>query len=317
MVARSHAAGDGITSAPIRTRFAPSPTGDLHLGGAWTALASWVAARRRSGQCLLRFEDLDAPRVSPGAERRIDEDLRWLGFDWDAPPVRQSERSSLYERALDRLTAGGLTYPCDCSRAEIASVASAPHAGEEIIYPGTCRERDPSRRMKRPPSLRIRVPDALVEYEDAILGPVVQNLSRHVGDFVLRRGDGMFAYQLAVVVDDLDMQITDVVRGSDLVGSTLRQIWLARSLGATPPRYGHVPLVVTHDGKRLEKRTSGITIAGLRASGVRAEAITGVLAHGLGLADTPRPATPFQIAAAVGTRDVRWRRQPWPAPETW
>jgi len=301
----------------VRTRFAPSPTGELHLGGAWTALASWVTARRRSGECVLRFEDLDTPRVVTGAETRIAEDLRWLGFDWDASPVRQSARRTLYESALDRLTAGGLTYPCDCSRAEIASVASAPHDGEELVYPGTCRERDPGRRMKRPPSLRIRVPDAVVEYEDAILGPVAQNLIEHVGDFVLRRGDGMFAYQLAVVVDDLQMQITDVLRGSDLVGSTPRQIWLASALGATPPRYGHVPLVVAADGKRLEKRTAGITIAGLRASGVRPEAITGALAHGLGLAQTPSPATPSQIAAAAASRHVGWTREPWRTPASW
>ncbi|HXX68692.1 MAG TPA: tRNA glutamyl-Q(34) synthetase GluQRS [Polyangiaceae bacterium] len=301
----------------IRTRFAPSPTGELHLGGAWTALASWVIARRRSGECLLRLEDLDAPRVVSGAERRITEDLRWLGFDWDAAPVRQSERRPFYESAIERLTAGGLTYPCDCSRAEIASVASAPHEGEELVYPGTCRERDPNRRMKRPPSLRIRVPDAVVQYEDAILGPVAQNLSKQVGDFVLCRGDGVFAYQLAVVVDDLQMRITDVIRGSDLVGSTPRQIWLARALGATPPRYGHVPLVVTDDGKRLEKRSSGITIAGLRASGVGPEAVVGALAHGLGLAQTPAPATPPQIAAASASDHVRWRRAPWPTPASW
>jgi glutamyl-tRNA synthetase len=299
------------------TRFAPSPTGDLHLGGAWTALASWVFARRASGQCLLRFEDLDAPRIVPGVEARIEQDLRWLGFDWDGRPVRQSERQSLYASALDDLTSRGLTYPCDCSRAEIASVASAPHAGEETVYPGTCRDRNRDRRMKRPPSLRIRVPDEVEAYEDMMVGPVVQNLAREVGDFVLRRGDGAFAYQLAVVVDDLAMQITDVIRGADLVASTPRQIWLARRLGAGTLRYGHVPLVVSGGGRRLEKRTAGVTIAELREAGVRPETIVGALAFGLGLAETDAPATPAQIAAASASRAILWRRQPWAAPTTW
>jgi len=137
-----------------RTRFAPSPTGDLHVGGAWTALASWVVARRAGGRCVLRIEDLDRPRVVPGAEARIEEDLRWLGLAWDEGPVRQSERSASYESAVATLAARGLVYPCDCSRAEIARVAHAPHPGEESVYPGTCRARDPSREMKRAPSLR-------------------------------------------------------------------------------------------------------------------------------------------------------------------
>lgn len=301
----------------IRTRFAPSPTGDLHLGGAWAALAAWVTARRSAGECLLRFEDLDVPRNVPGAEVRIAQDLHWLGITCDGAPVRQSERRWLYEGALRRLVERGLVYPCDCSRAEIASIASAPHAGEEVVYPGTCRDRDPRRPMKRPPSLRVRVPDVAVEYEDAIVGPVAQNLSRDVGDFVLRRGDGVFAYQLAVVTDDLAMQITDVVRGSDLVASTPRQIWLAGCLDCPPPRYAHVPLVGGGDGKRLEKRTAGITIGELRASGVRPEAITGALAHGLGLADTAAPATPAQIVAASASRGLRWRREAWAVPVTW
>jgi len=301
----------------IRTRFAPSPTGDLHLGGAWTALASWVTARRRAGECVLRFEDLDTPRVVIGAEARIENDLRWLGLDYGGKPVRQSERTALYESAVHRLRTRGLVYPCDCSRAEIASIASAPHPGEERVYPGSCGARDPGRPMKRPASLRVRVPDGQLEFEDAILGRVTQDLAREVGDFVLRRGDGVFAYQLAVIVDDLEMGITDVVRGADLAACTPRQIWLARSLGAAPPRYGHVPLVVSGDGRRLEKRTAGITIAELRAAGVRPEAITGVLAHGLGLAVTPAPASPAQIAAATQSDEVAWRREPWAAPARW
>lgn len=266
---------------------------------------------------MLRFEDLDAARVVPGAEARIEHDLRWLGLDWDGRPVRQSERQSLYAKALAELTSLGITYPCDCSRAEIASIASAPHAGEETVYPGTCRNRDRDRRMKRPSSLRVRVPDEVVEYEDMVVGHVAQNLARDVGDFVLRRADGVFAYQLAVVVDDLATEITEVVRGSDLVASTPRQIWLASRLRAAAPRYGHVPLVVSSEGRRLEKRTAGITIAELRASGLRPDTIVGTLAFGLGLAPTDAPATPAQIAADSASRSIAWRGEPWAAPAHW
>lgn len=301
--------------AATRTRFAPSPTGDLHLGGAWTALASWVVARRAGGACVLRVEDLDPPRVVRGSQARIEDDLRWLGFDWDEGPVLQSERGALYDEAIAKLAARGLVYPCDCSRAEIARVASAPHAGEETLYPGLCRERDPAREMKRLPALRVRVPDEVVAYDDAVVGRVEQNLAREVGDFVLRRGDGVFAYQLAVVVDDLAMGITDVVRGADLVSSTPRQSWLARMLGAGPPRYAHVPLVVATDGTRLEKRTRGATVRELRDAGVAAERVVGELAFGLGLAPTPALATPAAIARALGPQTpIAWRHEPWPIP---
>jgi glutamyl-tRNA synthetase len=286
----------------------------LHLGGAWTALASWVVARREPGGVhVLRVEDLDPPRVVAGAEARIEEDLRWLGLDWDGAPVRQSERAARHEAAIAALSAKGLVYPCDCSRAEIARVASAPHPGEETVYPGLCRDRDPARPMKRQPSLRVRVPDVTVTYDDGAVGHVEQNLAREVGDFVLRRGDGVFAYQLAVVVDDLDARITDVVRGADLVSSTPRQIWLARTLGGTPPRYTHVPLVVAPDGSRLEKRTRGIGVRELRDAGIAAERIVGELAHGLGLAPTPEPTTPRAVVDACAGRAIAWRRDPWPS----
>jgi glutamyl-tRNA synthetase len=306
-----------VTAPAIRTRFAPSPTGDLHLGGAWAALASWVVARSRGGTALLRIEDLDVPRVVPGSEGRIIEDLQWLGLDWDEPPVRQSERTDAYTRALSTLEAGGLIYPCDCSRAEVVRVANAPHEGEEVRYPGTCRGKDPLRVMKRPPAMRVRVPDRTIAYEDGAIGEVAQSLAADVGDFVLRRGDGVFAYQLAVVVDDLESSVTDVVRGADLVGSTPRQIWLALSLGSAPPRYTHVPLVVASDGSRLEKRRASVTLRGLRESGVTAETVVGRLAHGLGLVPDPGPISAQNVAARCGSRPFVWRRDPWPSPATW
>jgi glutamyl-tRNA synthetase len=305
----------------VRTRFAPSPTGDLHLGGAWTALASWVWARREGGEFVVRVEDLDPPRVVAGSEARILEDLRWLGLDWDGPAVRQSDRAAFYETALGALFERGLVYPCDCSRAEIARVASAPHAGDDVVYPGTCRDRDRGRGMRRTPSLRVRVPageeaGARVAFDDAIAGRFEQHLAREVGDFVLRRGDGAFAYQLAVVLDDVASRVSVVVRGADLIASTPRQIWLARALGAEPPRYAHVPLVVAPDGSRLEKRTFAPAVRELREAGVPPERLVGELAFGLGLAASADPVTPRALAAAVAGKDVAWRTTPWPVPRS-
>lgn len=312
MAARGVVTNRGLTP---RTRFAPSPTGDLHAGGAWTALAAWVVARRGAGKFVLRIEDLDLARNVLGAEARIEADLRWLGLDWDEGPLRQSERIGQYENVLSRLAARGLVYPCDCSRAEIARVASAPHPGEEVVYPGSCRDLDPRRPMRRPPALRVRVPDAVITHDDPIAGRVEQNLARDVGDFVVRRGDGVFAYQLAVVSDDLAMKISDVIRAADLLGSTPRQVWLARELGTEPPRYMHVPLVVTKEGARVEKRTPANTIAGLRAAGVDASRIVGALAWGLGLKGDPSPATAPEVARASAKRPISWRGEPWPAPD--
>jgi len=298
----------------LRTRFAPSPTGDLHLGGAWTALASWVLALRSAGTCVLRIEDIDRPRVVPGSQARIEADLRWLGLDFDAGPVVQSGRTALYEDALARLVGAGLVYPCDCSRAEIARVASAPHEGEDVVYPGHCRTRDPARLMKRPPALRVRVADEVISFDDQVFGGVAQDLARSVGDFVLRRADGVFSYQLAVVVDDLAMGITDVVRGADLLSSTPRQIWLARALGERPPRYAHVPLVVGEGGARLEKRTPGAIVRRLREAGIPASRVVGELAHGLGLAPSSAPTTALELAHASASRELAWRRESWPIP---
>jgi glutamyl-tRNA synthetase len=291
----------------IRTRFAPSPTGDLHLGGVWVALASWTMAREGGGVLVLRIEDIDRPRVVEGSEANILEDLRWLGIFWDEgpdvggpwAPYRQSERAPAYEAALTTLAAQGLTYPCDCSRAEIARSASAPHAGEEARYPGTCRDRDPHRPFRRDPAVRLRLDRAgVVSFTDGVAGPRAQDLEREVGDFVLRRGDGVFAYQLAVAVDDAAMQISDVVRGADLLDSTPRQIYLTRLLGVQTPRYWHLPLVLSADGERLAKRAPGSIVRELRDSGVTPETIRARLAAALHLADGPSrtwPTTPWRI----------------------
>lgn len=267
---------------------------------------------------MLRVEDIDRPRVVSGAETRQLDDLRWLGLDWDegpdvggpAGPYRQSERSDRYEAALDALARRGLLYRCDCSRAEIGRVASAPHPGDDgPRYPGTCRELGMrERRWKRPPATRLRVPAGEVIVEDMLQGIVRQDVAAAVGDFVLRRGDGVFAYQLAVVVDDLAMGITEVVRGADLLSSTPRQVLLARLLGGTPPRYAHVPLVVDAGGERLAKRGGGVAVREQRDAGVVPGRLVEALARLLGLAaaDSARAMVPrFELAALAGRTTVR------------
>ncbi len=303
----------------IRTRFAPSPTGDLHLGGAWTALAAWAYARAHGGATVMRMEDIDTPRVVAGSAKRIEEDLAWLGLDWDETTPPQSQRTAIYEEALAKLKAKGLTYECDCSRAEIARVASAPHPGEEVVYPGTCREARPDREMKRSPAIRLRVPDgSVVTFGDLVKGETTQDVQKNVGDFVLRRADGVFAYQLVVAIDDALTNITHVIRADDLLASTARQLLLLRLLGyANEPTYAHLPLVVGSDGSRLAKRGRGTTIRELRDRGITASEILGTLAHGLGLiSGDARALSASEIASSL-TPPASWRKTPWPMPSAW
>jgi glutamyl-tRNA synthetase len=310
----------------IRTRFAPSPTGDLHLGGAWTALAAWAFARARAGATVMRMEDIDTPRVALGAAERIEADLAWLGLDWDESgdhgpyaPYTQSERTNVYEDALARLEGAGLTYLCDCSRAEIARVASAPHSGEEVVYPGTCRDAPPDREMKRAPAIRLRVPErAVIAFDDLVKGATTEDVHRSVGDFVLRRADGVFAYQLVVAIDDAQMQITHVIRADDLLASTARQLLLMRLLGfVAAPAYAHLPLVTGPDGSRLAKRGHGTTIRELKERGLSPEEILGALAQGLGLVTgEARPMSAGAIAKEL-TPPATWRKSPWPMPSSW
>jgi glutamyl-tRNA synthetase len=304
----------------VVTRFAPSPTGDLHLGGAWTALGSYALGGRR----VLRVEDIDEPRVVPGSQARILEDLQWLGLRWDwgpeDPMTVQSARKSIYRDAVERLRAQGLVYPCDCSRSEIARIASAPHAGEDLVYPGTCRSLPRDRPFRRPPALRLAVPEGTVvrfRDEGGGGGIVSQHVDRDVGDFVLQRGDGLFSYQLAVAVDDAMMGVTHVVRGRDLLASTPRQLLLIQLLGLhAPSTYIHLPLVVDAAGERLAKRTRGARVRALREAGVAPEEIIGTLAWGLGLAPDATPTTADAIAA-LPPRAIPWARTPFRIPERW
>jgi glutamyl-tRNA synthetase len=293
-----------------RGRFAPSPTGDLHIGSVATALVTWLAARSAGGRLVLRIEDLDGPRVVPGCAERQMADLEWLGLDWDEgpdrggedAPYRQSERSAAYEAALHHLRERGLLYFCDCSRAEVARIASAPHVGEEgPRYPGLCRRYGVAeRRWRRPPALRLAVPDRTVELVDRLQGPVRQDVRASVGDFVLKRGDGVYSYQLAVVVDDLAMGITEVVRGSDLLSSAPRQVLLAELLGGRAPGYAHAPLVVAGDGARLAKRARGVSLRDHRAAGRPAGRVVADVARMLGLLDAGEPdeIAPAELLAA-------------------
>jgi glutamyl-Q tRNA(Asp) synthetase len=238
---------------PYRGRFAPSPTGPLHFGSLVAAVGSHADARAAGGEWCVRMEDLDPPREAPGAADAILRALEAFGMPWDGPLLYQSTRTDAYRQALDRLAAARLTYPCACTRSEIADSAVRSEAAGELVYPGTCRNGLPPGRAPR--AVRMRVDAAEICFEDAVQGSKRQHLGREVGDFVLRRADGYFAYQLAVVVDDADQAITDVVRGADLLDSTARQIFLQRCLGVPTPRYCHLPIAADASGEKLSKQT--------------------------------------------------------------
>lgn len=300
----------GAMSDLIRGRYAPSPTGDLHLGNLRTALLAWLFARCAGGQFVLRVEDLDRPRVRPGATERMLSDLRWLGIDWDEgpdvggayAPYTQSERQAIYTEYLQRLQDAGLIYPCYCSRAEIARAASAPHEDEGPRYPGTCRSLSEEQRKQheaggRRPSLRFRVDDELVViFNDLLLGQQQQHVQNVIGDFIVRRAGDIFAYQFAVVVDDGLMRINQVVRGADLLASTARQILLYEALGFPVPTFAHVPLALDNEGKRLSKRTQSEGLDPLRAAGVTPAQVVGQLAAGCGLVEEGMEVSAVELA---------------------
>jgi glutamyl-Q tRNA(Asp) synthetase len=250
---------DTMNNHPTIGRFAPSPTGPLHLGSLVAAVGSYAMARRAGGLWLLRMEDLDQPRVVPGMADDMLRTLEGLGFRWDGEVVYQSRRFDAYHGALERLIAQGLAYPCGCSRAEIALIASAPHGEEGIVYPGICREGISPGKSER--AVRVKVYDEMISFEDGVMGRYSQVLSASCGDFVVQRADGPFAYHLAVVVDDAESGVNQVVRGADLLSSTPRQIYLQRLLGYPTPAYCHLPLVVNPDGSKLSKRDSAVSMS--------------------------------------------------------
>ena len=256
-------AAEGGRLAPPRGRFAPSPTGPLHLGSLVAAVGSWLFARSAGGEWLVRMEDLDGPRVVPGAAGEILRALERYGLTWDGEVAVQSRRTALYEEALARLRTAGHAYDCGCTRAEVARAAGAPDASDPVdaagaVYAGTCRAGLPPGRAPR--AVRFRAPEGTVVFEDRVRGRIQENVARAVGDFVVRRADGPFAYQLAVVVDDAAQGVTEVVRGGDLLSSTARQIALQRALGLPTPSYAHLPLVLGPDGKKLGKRDGALPL---------------------------------------------------------
>ena len=295
-------------------RFAPSPSGRIHLGNLLCCLLAWLSARQKEGRVVLRIEDLDTARCKRPYSLQMIDDLLWLGLDWDEGPVTggkdepyyQSERTALYEQALEKLQAQGLVYPCYCSRTELHA-ASAPHRSDgQVIYAGTCRHLTEEERSgkKRPPALRLVVPDEEWGFTDGHMGCYRENLAKECGDFLLRRSDAMFAYQLAVVVDDAAMGVTEVVRGSDLLSSTPRQLYLYHLLGLTPPEFIHFPLLLAPDGRRLSKRDADAGLDDLRGK-LTAEEILGRLAYLGGFNPSCAPKSARDLLA-----DFDWEKVP-------
>jgi glutamyl-tRNA synthetase len=273
-------------------RLAPSPTGAQHVGNARTYLIAWLSARSRGGQIVLRIEDIDSPRIKPGAEQQAYFDLQWLGLDWDKGPIVQSARMGEYLAALAELQRQELVYPCTCTRSDVERAASAPHREHEgPVYPGTCARRcvrAAEDLAGRPYCWRFRVPPESPRFLDGFCGPMHIDLHQVGGDFVVWKTplsgatESLPAYQLAVVVDDAAQGVTEVVRGDDLLPSTPRQLLLYQALGLTPPTFVHVPLVVGPDGRRLAKRHGDTRLSSLRQAGVRPEMLLGLLAWSCG-----------------------------------
>ena len=293
-----------MVAAQVKGRFAPTPSGRMHLGNVFSALMAWLSVRAAGGKLVLRIEDLDPRARDRAVADPLMRDLEWLGLDWDEGPFYQSERGELYDKAIAHLADACLTYPCFCTRAELHA-ASAPHASDgTYLYQGTCRELTPEevarRSSTRPPATRLRVPDAndpagTFTWDDLAFGPQREVLARECGDFLVRRSDGVTAYQLAVVLDDGLMGVNQVVRGRDLLGSCARQSYLARLLGFEPPAYGHVPLLVAPDGRRLSKRDRDLDLGVLREKGVDPRRVTGALAAATGLVEPGCAATPTEL----------------------
>ena len=282
-------------------RFAPTPSGRMHLGNVFAALIAWLSVRSRNGEMVLRMEDLDTQRTSAEFAETLRRDLAWLGLDYDWEQVPQSLRSKAYDGYFEILRDKGLLYPCYCTRSQLHGV-NAPHLSDgTYVYPGTCRNLTevPKNRL---PSWRVMVPDKLWTLEDKVQGHYELNLARSCGDMVVRRADGVYVYQLAVTVDDGEAGVTEVVRGMDLLSSAPRQMYLQELFGFSHPEYGHVPMLMAEDGRRLSKRDRDLDLGELQKR-LRPEQLIGNLAHAAGLIDVLEP-----ISAAELAKEFSWNR---------
>ena len=276
-------------------RFAPTPSGRMHLGNVFAALIAWLSVKSRNGALVLRMEDLDTQRTSAEFAQVLRDDLRWLGLHWDLETAPQSQRAAVYDGYFEKLREKGLLYPCYCTRSQLHNV-NAPHLSDgTYVYPGTCREltQPPSGRK---PSWRVQVPDRIWQLQDLGQGAFSQNLVTDCGDFVVRRADGCYVYQLAVVVDDGEAGVTEVVRGLDLLGSAPRQMYLQELLGFSHPQYGHVPMLLAPDGRRLSKRDRDLDLGALRKR-MTAEQLLGSLAFAAGITDRNAPVSARELAS--------------------
>ncbi|ANE22688.1 glutamyl-Q tRNA(Asp) ligase [Denitrobacterium detoxificans] len=287
------------SSHPVpRGRFAPSPTGRMHAGNIYASLVTWLYCKQRGGEVVLRIEDLDPQRCKPAYAEQIMADYSMLGLGWDGPIMYQSTRTNVYCDAYNELGKRNRIYPCFCTRADLHA-ASAPHKGEKHVYPGTCRKLSPEERearsQSRKPAWRIQVPERTIRLHDIFQGDYSQQLSEDCGDFLIRRSDGAYAYQLAVVVDDAAQGVNTVIRGVDLLCSTPQQIFLQQELGFDQPKYGHVPLLVERENRRLSKRDHDASLEQLLAQYGSARGVVGHIAHVAGLIPEFEPLTPEEL----------------------
>ena len=287
-------------------RFAPTPSGRMHLGNVFAALIAWLSVRSQKGHLVLRMEDLDTQRTSSEFAQVLREDLLWLGLDWDVETPPQSQRSAVYDRYFEKLADLGLLYPCYCTRSQLHSV-NAPHLSDgTYVYPGTCRDLTAQQQaaFQRAPAWRVKVPDSQWELDDLCQGRYAQNLLAECGDFVVRRADGVYVYQLAVTVDDGEAGVTEVVRGMDLLSSAPRQMYLQKLFGFQNPVYGHVPLLLSSDGRRLSKRDKDLDLGALRKH-CSPEKLLGVLAYAAGLTDKMHNISASELAAVFTWEKMR------------
>ena len=279
-------------------RFAPTPSGRMHLGNVFAAMAAWLSVRSKGGLMVLRMEDLDTQRTSEEYAETLRQDLQWLGLDWDIETEPQSTRTEAYEEYFEKLRDMDLLYPCYCTRSQLHS-ADAPHLSDgTYVYPGTCRNLSEAEKaaFDRKPAWRVKVPDKLWKFHDLVQGRYAENLQTHCGDFVVRRADDVFVYQLAVTVDDGEAEVTEVVRGMDLLSSAPRQMYLQELFGFKHPQYAHVPMLLAPDGRRLSKRDKDLDLGQLKKH-VTAEQLLGVLAHAGGLTKKPEAISARELAS--------------------